>query len=148
MGQEDKGGEFMYFRNRGLLCFTLFLIMSSFPLQGVSRPQSKEPQNKDKDIEEIIVSPKECLQMTTPTSPSTQPMRLQFVNTCQDDVYAKVCVLEQDGDVKLHKSPVRIPRFGTFNLMLYPGEEPSKVTWTSSVGEPPTPAPCNKNVRR
>jgi hypothetical protein len=131
----------MHFSTYTLHFFMLFFIGIYF--QGQNKLQSKE-----KDIEEIIVSPKECLRMSTPPSPTTQPMRLQFVNTCQDDIYAKVCVLERDGDVKLHKSPVRIPRFGTYNLMLYPGEEAAHVTWSSSIEEPVTPAPCNKNVRR
>ena len=144
MRQKDKGGKDMDFYTRNLLFFTLFLTISFYSLQGVNKPL----ETKDKDFEEIIVAPKECLRMTTPASPSTQPMRLQFVNTCQDDVYAKVCILERDGGVKLHQSPVRIPRFGTFNLNLYPGEEPHNVSWASSIGEPPTPAPCNKNVRR
>lgn len=133
----------MIFFTRNLLFFTLLLIISFYSLRGVIPTEIKE-----KDREEIIVAPQECLQMRTPASSATQPMRLQFVNQCQDNVYAKVCILEQDGGVKLHQSPVRIPRFGTFNLNLYPGEEPKSVTWASSISEPPTPAPCNKNVRR
>ena len=133
------------FYSRKLLFFAFFLIMSSFSLHGL---QAKQPKQKDKDFEEIIVAPKECLRLSTPVSSSTQPMRLQFVNMCQEDIYAKVCILEQNGKANLHESPVRIPRFGTFNLNLFPGEDPNKVTWASAIGNPPTPAPCNKNTKQ
>lgn len=126
-----------------LLLFVFLLIFGA----GWAQPPKTQKQ-ADSGPEVINVMPKECITQAGKGPKSGSPVMLRFVNNCQEDVYTKFCVVDRNGNKTRYVSPIRIPRFSTYNLNLAPGEIPSNVTWSSSIGMPPDPAPCGKHQQK